>query len=541
LLRLRSFANQFIRASEAERVAAWWSLLWGLIVVVVIGWIASQVFSLLITVSNARHLQFVPVLLPSFVLFWAFWMLVFSGLTVAIQHLYTQRDLNLLLAAPLTPRSVFLLKFVDIAISNSGLFALTGGPVFAAYAWTQGYVSAEYLTRGIIVLVAFSTVPSAIGALAAMVVLRILPAGRMRELLGALAIVVLSMGYLGLNMAVYGMQDPLGAARGVEAFAQVVQSPVVNHGPWAWAGSVVATPTGYPEAYEAGLLVLATSILTVVVTAEVAARLHWRGWMESQEALRAGAVMAFSDRRGEVLFRYLPPPVRGFLLKDLRTLTRDMRQLSLLLLPVVVVAVFLMNVRQVPEIRSTPPLLLSLSLIPLVAMIAVRVATSAFIAESRALWGAFASPAPVRAILVGKLIYAVLLTAPLSLLTIAAYAILYNIGSEAWLLLLLMTLITDIALCAVSVGAAAYRMELTQDGAVISLSTTSRILTLLIQVGYGFILSAICVIGWILVRIADWPRVAAYFLTGLAILAVSALAMTGSLEIGARRLKQLEL
>lgn len=537
--RARSLWNGLTRTHGAERRRARMAPFWTVVAAAGIGWASYGLFDALFAGASLRGVPLIADRLPAFAFLGAFWLLVLSGLTVGIQGLYISREIPLLLAAPLRPRTVFAGKFVDMTLTNAALFGLMGGPLAATYAMARGYLSVEYAMRGLLAMLAFCATPTAIGVVLGIVAMRMLPAHRMRDMLAALGLALLAAGYVGLNLTVHRMQDPTRVRGTMESLVRTVNPPIASVGPWSWAGDVLATPSGYPEPYAALGLLAVLAAATVAGGAVAAEALHWRGWTDAQETV-GGRARSRAASRAERVLQWMPGPIRAFFLKDLRSLLRDMRQLSLLLMPGAVVVVFLLNLRAVPEMRSAPHAPLSLIMLPLVGMIALRIATSAFVGENRAMWIALASPAGARMILVGKLCYTAALTLPLALAAMLAYGLLYAVPGPEWLVVVCVTAAATLGLSGIGVGVGGRSLDLSVEGARPAGSGASRMLALGLQIVYCLVIAALMVGAWLLAALLHWPPAPVYIValagTGLA----TVFAVLGPITIAAAHLERME-
>lgn len=540
-VRLQILLNRFTKAPRAQQMGLWGGMASAVVIALVVGWASYEVLAALFASADELNVPELPYRIPSVLLLWTFWMLFFSGVSVAIQHLYGHREVALLLSAPLPASLVFIVKFVDIAAVNAGLFALLGGPVFLAYGLAMGYLNSEYLVRGGLCLAAFSAIPSALGATLSLFILRALPANRLREIIGAAGITLVALSYLALNFFVLRLHEAQGLLRSADALANTVRSPTTLYGPWAWAGEVLSRPTGYPEAYGSLFLVILAAAAAVTVGAAVAERMHWLGWTTAQEAPPVVRRARGHGVRVEAELEWLPGPIRAFLMKELRTLGRDLRQLSMLLLPMAIIFVFLANVHIAPNTQYVPPGLLSLVLLPLIGTIAIRVSASAFVGESRALWVAFVAPNSLKDMLLGKLLYTVVLTAPLALVALVGYGLMHVPSPDEWAITVGLAMLTNFALCGLSVGTSGYRMDVSGDTAVVSVSNAARIITLLLQTAYGGAVAAFLVWARFLSTVSDYPPVILQLTAIAGVMGVTGVAALGPLVLAANRLDRMEI
>ncbi len=539
-IRWRSISNAFTRSPRAERQRAWTALVSFAAGACVIGWLSHALFVLLIGQERSGWSVVLANRLPSLLFFWGFWMLTISGVTVAMDHLYAHREMALLLTAPVPPRGVFVAKFVDMALNNAEAFGVFGLPMAVSYAMARGYLTPEYALRCVVTLAVFSAVPTALGVLGAIAIMRLLPTGRLREVFGALWLVLLSLAYIGLNVGARRLADPSSATATLEAFLAATGRPVLAYGPWAWAGFIVSTPTGYPEAYTALSLLLGAATASLLVGGAVSERLHWRGWVGSQEAPSVPRGVRRGSLGSEFWLRWLPGPVRAFALKDLRSMLRDMRQMSMLLLPAACIVVLLFNLSFAPETQSGPRVLVALSLLPLIGVIALRIAMSSYLGEGTTIWVALASPASPLAILSGKLWYTASLGLPMALVAAAAYGALYGVHGSDLLVVLLLTLAATVTLSGICVGLGARTLELSAEIGRVVVTGKSRLLILGAQALYTSVIVVLMTGAWLATEALGVPPVLAQTAALVATLAASVVSVGLAMLWGARRLETLE-
>jgi hypothetical protein len=541
LVRWRSFINSFTRAQGPERTRARMTPIWAAIVIAMMTWAASLLFGPLFdeTVTHAQ-VRYLAERLPAFALMGAFGMLVLSAMTVALGALYAGRDITLLLAAPVRPAGVFIAKFVDIVASNATLFVIMGFPIVAAYANARGILNVEYAIRTTVALIAFCVLPTALGSIGAILMMRALPANRLREILGAIGLAGLATGYIMLSLAARRLHEPGVAVGTARAMMDILASPAASLGPWAWAGDVVAAPSGYPQTYEPLFTLVISAVASVVAGGAVASALHWRGWVAAQDAAGQRALPSRGSLAWETALQWLPAPSRAYLLKDFRCLGRDLRQLSLLLMPIAVVVVFLLTLSSDPKTHSAPTALLSLALQPIIGMIALRIATSAFVGETNSLLVALASPAGARSVLMGKFWYTALLSCLLAVAANVGYGLVYRMQPEEWVASITITLVGTVALSGIGVGIGARFLQLNPDGTRSTLTGAVRFLMLGLQLVYSAALALFIVPAWLLIHVLQMPALPIGAVAAVAILAVSFAAVVLPLRIGAAHLTRME-
>lgn len=540
-VRWRTLRNGLAHGEARERRRAALGLVWSAGLIVLAGVLAYQFFEPFVAMAHSEPgMQVVLERLPSFATFGVFWMLMLSALTVGIQTFYLNQEMGLLLASPAKPRAVFCAKFLEATITNTALFLTIGAPVLLAYGLARGSISSPYLLYVVLVLVPYCAIPTGIGVVLSILLMRVLPAHRSRDLLAALGIAFFACLYVVLSVGAQRLDDSSALRQTTDFLAILMNQQIFQKGPWDWAGRVLNGELTGAAAWRAIGLLWLMGIGVVVVTSETARWLHWRGWAAAQESPQPKRAVRSVGAGLERRLRLLPGPLRGVLLKDLRSLWRDMRQLSLFFIPLAVIAVFLVNVRTTPRLDRVPSELLAQTLYPVLAMIAMRLSMSGFVGENRALWLFLSSPNDTLWLIAGKFLYAFTLGLPLSLAATMIYGLLRSIGGSEWALNLGLVTCAVAGFSGIGVGASAMLSDFRNEQARFTLSPGGRLITFFIQMGYLLVISAITVAAWALVEVARMPGGVVYLAAGSLVVVVSAMAVGLPMLLAARRLRGME-
>src|SRR4051812_35891661 len=122
---------------------------------------------------------------PSAVLFFALALMVLTSFTTVLSSLYLSGDMDMLLAAPVSMRAVFVVKFFGgLLVPYLMLFFLIG-PFLLGFGHGLGWGAAFFLAA-FVVLLLLPLLPTGIGALLVMAVVRVIPARRAREIVGVI-------------------------------------------------------------------------------------------------------------------------------------------------------------------------------------------------------------------------------------------------------------------------------------------------------------------------------------------------------------------
>ncbi len=263
-----------------------------------------------------------------------------SGFSLLLYELFLRSDLELLLAAPVSLRSLFGLKFIEGMVAVGAFAGLIGITALAGYAKAAGSWVGVTLT-GVAVLAAILIMTTALAMLAILFVTRVLPPRRVRGALAALGAIVVAGIWLGIQLATQSGDDaPLSATIGplIESWRGAFWSPTtwaadaltsVQAGRWG----TLALDLGLLGALTVGLVALSYSVFARTFYLG-----HGRVSEVGQRATPASDQLGPS-RLGRWL-RGLPPPLRAVAIKDWRTLRRDLRMLSQLIFPLVIVGFF---------------------------------------------------------------------------------------------------------------------------------------------------------------------------------------------------------
>jgi len=300
--------------------------------------------------------------MPTLVISAAFAAILITSFAVLLQALYLAGDMEFLLSAPVPIRAIFITKLLQATLPNFSLILLFGLPVLYGLGASGGYNILYYpLVLIVLALVALAT--AGLSSLLVMAVVRIFPARRVAEVLGfVVAILSFTCSQSG-QFARYAnvSQDQATQMLNLATRFNTPWSPLT----WAGRGLVDIGEGRWPSG--AGLV-----LLTIVITSGVfalslatAERLYYSGWASVQistgkkaSARRNGAVQP-RVAIAAPLRRLLPADVRGLIAKDWLMLRRDLRNMSQLITPLILGAVYaLMLIRsggQAPAGRGEAP------------------------------------------------------------------------------------------------------------------------------------------------------------------------------------------
>jgi len=273
-------------------------------------------------------------------------ILLLSNVITALSTFFLAKDLDLLVAAPVSRSRLYLAKLAETVVHSSWMVALLALPIFTAY----GIVYQGGPLFPLVALAAFLpylVMPAVLGAAITLVLVNIFPARRTRELLGLIAtgaavIVLVLLRFLRPEQ----LARPEGFQNLVDYLA-VLRTPTSPLLPSEWTASIVmnwllrvADPWPIAKLWTA-------APLAVVLGALLHRKLYYRGFSKAQE----GAERRIrKPMRGPVagLLGPVSPSKREFILKDLRLFFRDNTQWTQLILLAVLMLVYLFNIKTLP-------------------------------------------------------------------------------------------------------------------------------------------------------------------------------------------------
>lgn len=355
---------------------------------------------------------------------------LFSVLIASIGILYAAADLNFLMAQPTHPARVFALKVGELFINAAGLPLIFTIPVLAGVGAAMNAPPLYYLVS-FIAAAALYAIPVTFGSLLALVLVRISPAGRVREIATATSIGIAALALVALralrpeqilNLNVAG-QEEFEAA--LAAFTRLE----IGWLPPAWATN--ASWHALDNSIHASLIVLITIAIASLATVGALAHLAFtRGWIRSLDTTPIARRTA--PRPTPAWERALHRSfgnTGAILTNDTRHFYRDVQQWSQGIVLIALGAVYFLSLSSIPvptqQFRDVLGMMNIAFVQFLIAGIALRIAYPAVSLEGRAYWLTRTLPIHASEVITAKFIHALPLMLTLgATLGIAAQALL---------------------------------------------------------------------------------------------------------------------
>jgi len=294
--------------------------------------------------------------LVNLVLLIFFSLLTFSNLIITLSTTYISKEVEFLMAQPMSRRAIFRLKLTESIFYSSWAFALLSLPLFISYG-----ISREapwyFYPLVFLLVIPFLAIPAGVGSLVTMVLAAFLPARKTRKLCVVLGII--SIGASLVTGKALGIGRMLATADRQD-FGQILSMLSLGSTPLlpsAWLGNALrAIGPADPSDINLGeyfywlAMLMATALFVLEVTRWLVPSLYYRGWclakdtsMAPREDKPEGASRAMNMiDRGLGVF---PQPVAALLSKDIKTFWRDPGQWTQIVILLGLLAVYIANMR----------------------------------------------------------------------------------------------------------------------------------------------------------------------------------------------------
>ncbi len=339
-----------------------------------------------------------------------FGLLLLSNIITSLSTFFLARDLDLLVGTPVDWLAVYCAKVAETAVSSGWMVLLMVVPILAAYGTTYdgGW---WFPLLALFALAPFFLIPGAVGAALTLLLVNALPARRAREILSVIAVVAAG-GVVLLFRAVRPERivRPEGF-RSLVDFLAALRAPNSQWLPSTWVQNAIMSWLRYEPDALSFYLLWSTAAAAVVAGALLHRALYERGYSKSQQG---GSRTRGDSRvtRGYIsrLLRVIPTTRRELLTKEVRIFFRDTTQWSQLVLLIVLVVVYVFNIRLLPLngdgvtffLANVVPFLNLILAGFVLASIAARFIFPSVSLEGRTWWLLKASPLSMRDLLWAK-------------------------------------------------------------------------------------------------------------------------------------------
>lgn len=283
-------------------------------------------------------------------------MLVFSSAIILYGSLFKSEEVRYLLTTPVRPSRIVMHKFQEAVFFSCWGFVLLGSPMLIAYGAMADSPWYYYVLLGPF-MVAFVLVPAALGAIACLLVVRLVPTVRMHALVLLTTLCLAGAIYFGWHVLAYQNRDLMTMHWFQDVLARLEVSEQRLLPSWWLSSGLLAA--AHPHQPEGGRAPWLESLLFLSVLGSNAAVMQWlvagvaqrcfrfsyselQGITRSRKHPRPGWI----DRSVMWLCQPFPASLRLFIVKDLRLFRRDPVQWSQFLIFFSLLLLYFFNVRR---------------------------------------------------------------------------------------------------------------------------------------------------------------------------------------------------
>jgi len=343
-----------------------------------------------------------------------FSLLIFSNIITALSTLYLSKDLEFCHSVPVSVEVLFAARAFSTFLNSSWMALIFAVPILGAYGYVYAPGVGFYLNL-LHLMVALGLVASGLGILLTMILVRVFPAQRTRDVILLMSILMVVGLYLLFRfLRPERLVDP-ETALSVMHYVSALKAPDSPYLPTHWITEILwGRLEGSGKGGEGFYLLLSwsTALSLVVLNIWTASFIYFDGFSKAQEAKKR---LMGGKRLLDLLIRVVTKPFKPdlsvMMAKDIRIFFRDNTQWSQLLLLFSLVVVYVYNFKVLPLEKSPLPLdflqnglaFLNMGLAGFVlAAVGVRFVFTAVSAEGEAFWILRSSPMRLRRYLWGK-------------------------------------------------------------------------------------------------------------------------------------------
>jgi len=278
-----------------------------------------------------------------------FSILLFSNVITALSTLYLSDEMTLIMSSPASRKHVYFYKYVETVTVSSWMVAVFGLPVIIAYGAVYG-AGALFYPAGFVTLIGFILIPGPLGIAVTVVLVRVFPAKRAKDVLMFLSVILVILLFFVIRFTrPERILDPESFGE-VADYVASLAAPSNQYLPSLWASKTLwpLVSGGVLEPIWP-LLIFSTALAMFFISYWIFDALYATGYSRSLEGGRFRTFgMAPTGSLIDCLAGKTGTPVKALVLKDVKTFFRDTTQWSQLFLLGALVVIYLYNFTALP-------------------------------------------------------------------------------------------------------------------------------------------------------------------------------------------------
>ena len=236
---------------------------------------------------------------------------------------------------PVKRQTIFTLKLIDGIFVNSYIYFFIGIPIFISYGVAFGGNIVFYLTL-IIVSAAFLLIPTSLGLLISMFMVKILPAKRAKDIINSVNGIIFLIIWLGMNFlrtSIYNKSSPDFNPASFESLISFSKQAVLKFLPTEVIGNTLlfTVKSEYTAAFMNFLPLLFTAVIIYLLCIRLAENSYYSGWSTYHETTGAKKKI----KTAKIKTTNFP-----FIRQDLKYMLRDTRLLTQIVFQAIFAIIF---------------------------------------------------------------------------------------------------------------------------------------------------------------------------------------------------------
>ena len=311
-----------------------------------------RIFDYLTTVQDIGLVLTDRIISIGFLAFFA--MLIISNLVSSISTLFRSAETEYLMSTPLSHSSVFWSRFVDNFFYSSWATAVICFPMTLAYIVVHKLPLWQSIIAGVMLLL-FLIIPAYIGAVGAMILFVLTKKLSFKKTVAIIVIIsaVLIYFYIKTNISGTVMFNVMGDLSVLNYYLRQLGSYRYPYFPHVWFAEVLRNLRlgNWTLAWLFGSAMVSTSFFGFFVTDQFARWIYFPAFevASSLSTSRKARMRSIFRSAWWKILSPFQPPVRAMLVKDIKLFLRDPSQWSQFTVILVLVAVYMANLRFVPS------------------------------------------------------------------------------------------------------------------------------------------------------------------------------------------------
>jgi ABC-2 type transport system permease protein len=384
-------------------------------------------------------------------------MLAFSNAILCYGILFKRPEIGYLLAGPVEPRDLVIVKFIESLVMSSWSLVLLGLPLMMALARIYGEEWSFY-PLFLCLFLMFIPLPGAIGLLLAWGAVMVCPRTARRALAVAVVLIILVGAWWFRDI----LAAPMTSSDWLKRFYDrigLLQNAMLPH-TWVSKGIVHALQGRVEEAGYYLFVTVANSLFFSVVAVSIVAWRFMPAYTRAQSgrSRKMGATGKALGEMAEMLFAYLPKAQRLLAAKDLKAFFRDPLQWSQMAILFGLLALYVANAQRTWTDMNEPRLQLFVAFLNAVAIsLILATFTSRFVfplvsLEGQQFWLLGLLPLKRSRLIVAKFLYALTLTVGTALVVMGVSVYRLDLSRPLAAAHLVSIAATCLGLCGLSIG-----------------------------------------------------------------------------------------